>query len=129
VIDIESSEFKQYLKSLTEGERTGKQYAPAVEHAEELALHAYGKRDNPIFKKLIETQRPNETDHVKAYRVANWQPITRSEFGRVYNTLIDIFTLFEIVIPACSNEKSIGNGLFFLMEGKKVLTYENILLD
>jgi len=85
--EIESQEFKDYIKDIFSGKHKHKYYDQTVELQREMGVHVSG--DSP--GDLIEKQRPNEPDDIKEYRKEIWQPITKPEYGKIQSVINRIF--------------------------------------
>lgn len=72
-------------------------YTQAVEHAEEMSVHLYGKK--PL--KLLEMVRPREEAETKKYRLEAYQPTTESTAEKALGIVSKIFnpTLYTIQWP------------------------------
>lgn len=62
-------------------------YSACVKHAEEMAWHFYGTK--PI--ELLERSRPREDPEVKAYRIDNYEPTTKSAADKALHITSKIF--------------------------------------
>lgn len=69
-------------------------YMDSVDHAEEMAVHMYGKKP----EKLLNMVRPREDPEVKAYRLEAYQPTTKSTAEKALAIVSKIFnpTLYSI---------------------------------
>ena len=76
----------EQLQKFFSGKYFHKAYNQTVKLADEIMVHA----DGVYPQKLIEERRPSESLNVKEYRKKIWQPITKSDFGRVMNSLSKI---------------------------------------
>lgn len=76
----------QELRAYFNGDIKNFFYTQCKEKYEEFLPHSDGK--NP--EKIIDKQRPNEPDIVKAFRLSIWEPITKPSFSRVVNSLSKI---------------------------------------
>lgn len=71
------------LVNIFTNKRPGFFYTKSVEKHEEFLPHSDGKK--PL--RIIDKQRPNEPDIVKAFRLDIWEPITKPTFSRVLSSL------------------------------------------
>lgn len=70
-------------------------YDVTVDIANHLKFHIDGyyvndvskQKENPYFKKLIDTRRPSESEHIKKYRREIYLPITKQPCFKVINSL------------------------------------------
>lgn len=74
------------LKAYFKGELKGHYYKDAVSKYEEFLPHSDGEK--PM--RIIDKQRPNEPDTVKAFRLEIWEPITKPTFARLLSSLSKI---------------------------------------
>lgn len=94
----EGKEFQDYLENLIKDKKHRHvNYQATIEHAEEMAVHAWGEK--PI--KILDKARPREDEAVKQYRIDSWEPITQSDFDKaIYITQKGFNTkLFSINFP------------------------------
>lgn len=86
-------EFEAVLKTLIKGashdKHDGKHscYQECVDHAEEMGWHILGNK--PVA--LLERNRPRESPEIKAYRLENFEPITKSEADKAIAILQKMF--------------------------------------
>lgn len=62
-------------------------YQECVEHAEKMSWHLYGT--TPVT--LLERSRPREDPEVRDYRIANYEPTTKSAADKAINVVSKIF--------------------------------------
>jgi hypothetical protein len=94
----EGKEFQEYLSNLIKDEKYRHvNYRKTVDHAKELAVHAWGEKPVDILDKA----RPREDEAVKQYRIDSWEPITQSDFDKAIYILQKGFNskLFSINFP------------------------------
>lgn len=95
----EGKEFQDYLSDLIKDNSKHRHtnYDATVEHAEEMAVHAWGEKP----EKILSEARPREDSAVKKYRLETWEPITQSYFDKSIYILQKIFSLkvFSISFP------------------------------
>ena len=60
----------------------------AKKHAEDLAPHVFGEKP----EKILKVARPNEPPEMLQYRLDVWEPITQTEYTKIENVLLRIFT-------------------------------------
>ena len=89
-----SEEFNRNLVTLIkhsykEGSSEGKHscYYQCVEHAEEMSWHLYGVTPT----ELLSRARPREDPEITAYRLANYEPTTKSAADKAINVVSKIF--------------------------------------
>lgn len=74
---------QEEINSYFKGDKKGIFYKVSVEKHDDFLSHSDGKP--PL--KIINKQRPNEPDIVKAFRLDIWEPITKPTFSRVVSSL------------------------------------------
>lgn len=62
-------------------------YSECVEHAEEMSWHLYGTTPT----ELLERSRPREDPEITQYRIANYEPTTKSAADKAINVVSKIF--------------------------------------
>lgn len=88
-----SAEFNNSLVKLIKhahkenGEGKHSCYHQCVEHAEEMSWHLYGVTPT----ELLERARPREDPEITAYRIANYEPTTKSAADKAINVVSKIF--------------------------------------
>lgn len=95
----EGKEFQEYLGNLIKDNSKFRHsnYEATVDHAEEMAVHAWGEK--PV--KILDKARPREDEAVKKYRLEAWESITQSDFDKAIYITQKIFNtkLFSIIFP------------------------------
>lgn len=82
-----SDDFNDLLKDIIlSGYRHGN-YAECCKHAEEMSWHFYGVKPEELLNKV----RPNEDPDITAYRLENYEPITKSAADKAINITSKIF--------------------------------------
>lgn len=132
----DSQDFQEALKHFVKEQHD--LYQETVEYAEDVAVHAYGKKP----EKILDRSRPRETPEVKEYRLQIYEPKTKAKFNKALGILQKMFNdkLFSIKWskPAstkikedetlqnyCTEDYPIHNSIinYFKSEGlKKVLS-------
>lgn len=89
-----TEEFSRQLKLIIKDGARHPLYQPSVEHAKAMAVHVDG--DKPVF--LLDRARPREDAEVKAYRLENYEPTTKSSSDKALDILSKMFnpTLYSI---------------------------------
>jgi len=84
----DDNQVKEYLSALIAPKNPlrWEHYYQAVKHANELAVHFKGATP----KEILERQRPNEPKEIRDYRLANYEPKTKSKAKRIWNVLARI---------------------------------------
>jgi hypothetical protein len=83
----EDDDFKKFLRNLCQKNVRHDCYAECCEHAEEMAVHLYGKK--PF--KLLDLSRPREDIETKDYRLGVYQPTTKATAGKAISILSRMF--------------------------------------
>jgi hypothetical protein len=88
-------DFVGYLKSLRKAKH--EYYKDTVEYAEDLAVHAYGRKPY----KILERVRPREEESIKEYRLESYEPKTKSKFDEACKVMKKMFnpSLYSIDWP------------------------------
>jgi hypothetical protein len=106
-----TKEFGETLKAIMKDGERHPLYEESVKHAEEMGVHVYG--DKPDF--LLRRARPHEDDEVQAYRIENYEPLTKAGSDKAIEIVSKIFnpTLYSIVWKDQSAEvKELHDYLF-----------------
>lgn len=115
-------DFKEVVKAVMRGAWTPPNHDDAVKHAKEMAVHVYG--DTPYD--ILNRTRPRETDDIRDYRIASYEPTTMSACDKAFAIVNKIFnpTLLSIV-PKDSDKKEDFDQYMFedYPEYTSVLTY------
>lgn len=90
-----TQEFGEKLKAIMKNDLRHPLYEDAVKHADAMGVHIYG--DTPEL--LLNRSRPREEEEVKAYRLENYEPLTKSGADKALEIIGKIFnpTLYSIV--------------------------------
>lgn len=80
-------EFDELLKDVISNKKRHDDYDECCEHAEEMSWHLYGVKP----EKLLERTRPNEDPDITAYRLENYEPITKSAADKAVHIVSKIF--------------------------------------
>lgn len=95
----DSKEFTEYLGELIKDQSKIKHsnYDKTVEHAKEMAVHAWEEKPDSI----LEDFRPREEQNVRDYRLLSYEPITASKFDKCISILQKIFNpkIYSIKFP------------------------------
>lgn len=80
-------------------------YIEAVNHADEMSVHLYGKKP----EKLLNVVRPREDQETKTYRLAAYQATTKATAGKALSVAQKIFnpTLYNIQWPKEESAKEL----------------------
>lgn len=92
--NIETEGFRAYLEDLIKHEP---QNAEEREYAHQLGVHAYG--DTP--DEILDRARPRESQEIKDYRIASYEPKTMAKFDECVSVLQTMFNegLYQITWP------------------------------
>lgn len=82
-----SEEFDDRLIEIIKNEYRHPLYKESVEHAEEMSWHFYGTSPDSLLKRT----RPNEDKAITEYRLANYEPHTKSAADKCVNITSKIF--------------------------------------
>lgn len=98
-------EYAQLLIEVTKSSNPKRHdlYTETCEHADEMAVHLYGKKPYALLGKV----RPGEDARIKEYRLDIWEPVTKSAADKAVTILSKIFNpnLWSIIFPK-NNERS-----------------------
>jgi hypothetical protein len=80
-------------------------YHECCEHAEEMSWHLYGEEPTDLLKR----SRPREDPAVTAYRIENYEPLTKASADKAINIVSKIFNpnLYSIIFPKDSGAKEL----------------------
>lgn len=97
-----TQDFAQLLKDIIHDGKRHDLYDITVEHAKEMGVHINGEK--PIY--LLERARPREDEEVRAYRLENYEPTTKSGADKAIKIVSKGFnpTLYSIDFKGESKE-------------------------
>lgn len=95
MIDIDSKEFKEYLKDIKKHRHSF--YNETVDYAVRIGVHAYGHKPEAI----LERTRPRESEDIKEYRLNSYEPKTKAKFDEALKVVKKMFneSLYSINWP------------------------------
>jgi hypothetical protein len=101
-----TEEFNDRLLDIIKGGARHSCYKESVDHAEVMSWHFYGITPD----KLLSRARPNEDPEITSYRIANYEPHTKSAADKSVNITSKIFNpnLYSI---RWAKEKESGNSI------------------
>jgi hypothetical protein len=82
-----SDDFNDLLKEIILSGRRHSNYDECCKHAREMSWHFYGVKPEELLNKV----RPNEDPEITAYRLENYEPITKSAADKAINITSKIF--------------------------------------
>jgi hypothetical protein len=91
---IDTQEFADNIKAVIVDEKRHDCYEFAVEHANLMAIHIYGKKPVDLLSRV----RPREDPEVTTYRLENWEATTKAAADKAVHVVSKIFnpTLYSI---------------------------------
>ncbi len=91
---FDTPEFAQQLKAIMRDQARHPLYQQTVDHAEAMGVHM--ESDKPLL--LIQRARPREDEEIKAYRLANYQPVTAAAADKAVDVVKKVLNnnLFSI---------------------------------
>lgn len=100
---------KDYFNNIKQGKIRHTYYHKTVVHARDMGVHVEGETP----EHLLNINRPNEQKEIKEYRLATYQPVTKSLSDKVVNTVNKIFNprLWTFSFPDMSSNDTLAEYL------------------